>query len=114
MMGTEVTAGPWRLQRTQHNGINGAWIVGGDNIVCRITPKADKSLSQKETDAELILSAINACFSINPQDPLAVAREIGEAFRIVRVLIESQVTKELLDAARDGRALLSRIEGKVK
>lgn len=49
------TPGPWEIK--QKASINGAHIVSGDVVVCRVTQAADKSIDQKIADARLIAAA---------------------------------------------------------
>jgi len=49
--------------------------------------------TEAEANAKLIVSAVNACIAINPENPQAVADSIGdmyEAVRYARTLVGSQ------------------------
>ena len=53
---------------------------------------------RKKADAELIVTAVNACIKLNPEDPLAVAENISELYEsldyIVRELDKAGVIKK--------------------
>lgn len=76
----------------------------------RIVGSDDHGPHLTHADATFIVTACNACFSTNPSDPMAVAREIEAAFAILPGLIE---TGDLVEGRhRDverARALLARI-----
>jgi hypothetical protein len=56
--GAAHTPGPWGISYRRPGGINGAWIVAGGGLrVASLPRRADKSIPQKNADANLIAAA---------------------------------------------------------
>ena len=109
-----VTPGPWSLRlQPRGRGINGAYIVGLDceTITARIPRRADKPISQKEGDAELIVSAVNVCFSLNPNNPASVPKLVLEMLRLIRWRLDSKGdTQDFEEWKEAARALIKKLD----
>lgn len=88
MTETKPTAGPW--MGVAHTG----YIYGEDTVVAVVGGfLTDKDLIQFNgerwtDDTKLIVTAVNACFKVNPSNPMAVAEGIEEAFRLLKELTD--------------------------
>jgi len=83
---TKPTPGPWRFKgRTltvPHLAVYGPphLVDGGDYApICE---------PHYEADARLIVAAVNACFQVNPDNPLAVAEALPELVEAARTSVD--------------------------
>lgn len=83
---SEHTPGPWTVRKSPHtpNTINGAHIVpeNGSFVICRMSPKADCPIYEKEANAHLIadaprLKAFNAEL-VAALDAMAASKNSGQ------------------------------------
>jgi len=69
----------------RHNTDKGEFLWCKDKYICSLlyepNENADKDANR---DAKLIASAVNACISINPANPMAVAKNIYNAFNLLK------------------------------
>lgn len=82
-------------------------IMDGEIEVC-ILPRCSRDY------ATLITITVNACFAVAPQDPLAVAEAIEEAFGLLRCFSTPAAKGMHWQAGMNARALLSRLDSKTE
>jgi hypothetical protein len=70
------TPGPWRV------------VTNGNTVKSHAIPGVCASISLKTDNAALIVAAVNACFAINPENPMAVAEGLGELVAATKFLVE--------------------------
>ena len=127
---TEVTAGPWRRDGSQlHTGTGEeTYQLVGDKdgeyptVFISSYCRTEAEINQLNANVDLILAAINTCFTINPGNPLAVAEgivpiiETADEVCKLRDLVHGQNAVEkitdYINAVEKLRALLSRIRSK--
>lgn len=74
--------------------------------------------AEAEENARLIVAAVNACFAINPSNPLAVAEAMGEVVEALRRIADGQWPSDIAEtegtlAMREvARAALAKLEAK--
>ena len=90
-MNAKPTPGPWRMDF----GPRQYSLKGADchNVVFMALPSEDygAGIAEIDANAEFILAAVNACFQINPENPIAVAEALPELVEsLKRVLPENQ------------------------
>jgi len=92
------TPGPWRVREL---GSEGAMIYPDyGNIMERTRAICRSSMRDTLTDfanAALIVAAVNACFAVNPDNPLAVAEALPELVEIIKMAGQLERNKMLLD-----------------
>ena len=105
------TKGKWMVAGVNHR--NGKWEI--------MTPDGWVASASGEANAHLIVTAINALKSVNPDNPLAVALNIGEmvkSCKLALVDINGLISKlkwseeERTIATSHLKQVLSNIEGK--
>lgn len=64
------TSGPWNAQ--------GHGLYKNEDIIGVITAPLEAKMAEGKANARLIVAAVNACFTINPSNPLAVAEAMPE------------------------------------
>jgi hypothetical protein len=76
------TPGPWRWNTAA--GIYGA----NDKRCANVYVHGEINLPDSEMDANaaLVVAAVNACFKVNPENPLAVAEGVAELVNVARNL----------------------------
>jgi len=82
------TKGEWKARKVIPNEL---WIMSG-NLVIATMHIAD---SNEEANAQLICASVNALKSINSDDPLAVALNIGEMYETLKDIIEEAEKTDL-------------------
>ena len=78
--------------------------AGGDMEEYRITGwiggKSERTIAQlgcwkdrenTESDANLIVTAVNACISVNPQNPQAVAESIKDVYEALQAILNATI-----------------------
>ena len=106
-----VSAGKWEVE-------DGTQVVVGHRLVANTGGYSDNYSFPKDANkanATLIVTAVNACKSLNESDPQAVADKIVQAFEALKNLLDvfpqeyEQQNKEWI---RDAKAVLSSVGGK--
>ena len=75
------TKGEWRVYTTQPEKDTPLQykIVGKDGEICHVKQFGINSVETK-ANANLIAAAVNACASVNPDNPMAVVKSIKEMY----------------------------------
>ncbi len=79
------TKGEWKLDDT------GTAIYSGERLVANcggyvLTQKETLTLAENKANAHLIVAAVNACTSVNPDNPLAVAESIKDMYEALKLI----------------------------
>jgi len=97
------------------NCTKGKWKVEGDFIVDEKGQSICKLaiITARDANAHLIVIALNACASVNPDNPMAVAESIKDMYealqKLVQVCRDVSYTHSELNRARQA---LAKAEGK--
>jgi hypothetical protein len=70
------TPGPWQL--------DGYALIAADGEGVGITYGRTRKAEEEKANAALIVAAVNACFAVNPDNPLAVAEGVAELVEACR------------------------------
>jgi hypothetical protein len=104
------TPGPWVVNQNRPvAGCNGdiAITTGHESIVAVAFVRPDV-----EANAALIVAAVNACFTINPDNPLAVAEALPEIVKMARDILDAHWDMSPLEYANSrGLPFMSDEEG---
>ena len=109
------TIGKWYT--SQHERPNDYSIHGENGFVCW-THNGDKKYKGNPdslSNARIIVTAVNACKEINPDNPQEVAESIGEMYQWIKELAFAlEEGYEIIGASRGMRLsdILSKIDGK--
>lgn len=87
---SSYTKGDWKF-----NMLNDLGVEGDSESICHITRRVN--IAESEANAHLIVSAVNACIKLNPDNPLAVADSITELYEALKLTKDNLQT--LSDAA---------------
>lgn len=96
---TKPTPGPWKAGTTHGKAME--TIYGDGCIVAEVCTSAPEP-GEREANAALIVAACNACQTINPENPQAIADALVVAIaeiRSVALWMESSPTRDRLRAA---------------
>ena len=75
-MNAKPTPGPWRADLNRYDN---EWRVYSDGKMCPVINSLFKPESDiGQANARLIAAAVNACFKVNPENPIAVAEALPE------------------------------------
>jgi hypothetical protein len=96
-MSEKPTPGPWKIVGENIRNTKGEWI-------------ADHGGLSDDPDAALIVSAVNACFAVNRDNPIKVAEAWPEAIAWMREVVERGADCE--EHWRSGQRILSAMEVK--
>ena len=103
------TPGPWTATPSYIN--LGEWEIygneDGDNAQ-HIGSIEAEGTEQAEANAALIVAAVNSCFAVNPDNPLAVAEALREIVDIVRgfVFISDNEKRDPCESNRNAKTIL--------
>lgn len=111
-MSTRPTPGPWDLEEIPYetNDSAGGWYLhlGGEDADALYMSKAHVT----EGQAGLIVAACNACQSINPDNPHAVAEALPDLVAACTDALRLMDTMANTQAAKVLRAALAKLEAK--
>ena len=122
----EYTKGDWKVIFTSEgHGIYSQYEIMGDKHetgTIAIVYDYNNFLSgedEGEANADLIVSAVNACISINPDNPQAVAESIKDMYEALTQLLDRLDYHGAIDAIReegpieDAKQALAKAEGTI-
>lgn len=89
MTESKATAGPWIVKADKDTGwprVLGALKANNKHdVVCNFSPMGKAN----EANARLIVTTVNVCFALCPDDPLRAAEAIPKAFSLLGLLSEA-------------------------
>jgi hypothetical protein len=103
--------------RKNNEGVPAAKIK--EDLKARLTPIVERmggSFEEQKANSELIVSSVNACISINPNNPQVVAEAIGDMHKALKSLVEKVEQLSLWDKTDQSyykaKQALAKIEGR--
>lgn len=103
------TPGPW--------SISGSWILHeGNEIKTHIGRVVRYQDQPDKANAALIIAAVNACFAVNPENPMAAAEAVPAMrdiiIRLARIYGGMYAPTSEYRLTNDARELLAKLEAK--
>lgn len=97
--------------RKDNEGVPAAKIK--EELKERLTPIVERmggSFETQRVNAELIASAVNACISVNPDNPQVVAESIKDMYEALKLYLSSEISTPEFQVM--GRKAIAKSEGR--
>ena len=122
-MNAKPTPGPWLDDRSRGSRYGAAPIIVADQCwrgnqtreIAKVLFHGGSEDPEVNANAVLIVAAVNACFQINPENPMAVAEALPEMVCLVKRVMNECTDFELIIPRPIGdkiRAVLAKKEAK--
>jgi hypothetical protein len=114
-MNTKPTPGPWKISKN-FPGSTATFREVEDprGRVVLVGQSGLKNDLPADSNAALIVAAVNACFAVNPDNPMAVAEAMPEVVDVMRGILKCGMTTTADDNTwRRIRSALAKLEAKV-
>ena len=103
----EYTKGEWKAEKIIRD-----WLIEADRrIVATINGFPSKE-TESDANARLIAAAVNACASVNPDNPMAVAESVKDMYEALKRLVREQQPYAYQGQLDEANKALSKAEGR--